>query len=153
MAIGLNFLSKTSGMKDIMSPSKTNDVSKTGSSQSNSSIFASNPQSSSSSNKTDMASMNTSDLIKYVYQNNANVDIKDNTGSKKGKSDEANNVKLPVTVEYGDEKFGASGKKFDDVVKEISAKTHDSVSKVETELKRKYATTKGASGGSLNMQA
>jgi len=158
MAVGLDFLSKTksSGMGSVAAGGASNTQA-AGSGSQSSSIFAQNPNSSSSSNKAegkDMASMNTSDLMKYVYNNTGGkVDIQDKTGEKK--DDNKDNVQLPLTVEYGDEKYTSHGKNLDDVVKEISKKTGDSATKVETELKRKYATTKGAkqAGTSLNMQA
>ena len=154
MAVGLDFLSKTKlgGMKDIMAP-KTGAAGNLGNTGNASSVFG-NMRAENSKQKQDVGNMNTSDLIKYVYQNNGgDVNIQDNSGNKSNK--DQGNVKLPAIVEYGNEKFAGNGKKLDDIVKDIAKKTGDSQMKIETELKRKYATTKGASkaGSFLNMQA
>lgn len=90
-----------------------------------------------------MAEMGSSDLIKHVYQNCPQVNPQDKS------SGDENSLKLPITVEYGNEKFPAMNKSEDEVVKNIAKKTGDSEMKVRSELKRKYANTKG---GSLNMQ-
>jgi len=155
MAVGLDFLSKTKlgGMKDIMAP-KTGAAGNLGNTGGTSSIFG-HMTAAAEKSKQDVGNMNTSDLIKYVYQNNGgDVNIQDNSGEKSGNKDQ-NNLQLPAIIEYGNEKFPGNGKKLDDIVKDIAKKTGDSTMKIETELKRKYATTKGASkaGSFLNMQA
>lgn len=154
MAVGLDFLSKTKlgGMKDIMAP-KTGAAGNFGNAGAISSIFGNN-QASGAKPKQDIGNMNTSDLIKYVYDNNGgNVDIQDKTGGKDDKNKD--NVQLPAIVEYGNQKFPNNAKNLDALVKEIAQKTGDSTMKIESELKRKYATTAGASkaGKLLNMQA
>ena len=155
MAVGLDFLSKTKlgGMKDIMAP-KTGAAGNLGNAGASQSIFGNN-QAAGAKEKQSLGNMNTSDLIKYVYENNGgNVDIQDKTGGKDDKNNK-DNVKLPAIVEYGNEKFPNNAKNLDDLVKEIANQTGDSTMKIKSELKRKYATTAGASkaGQLLNMQA
>ena len=89
-----------------------------------------------------MADMSTSELIKNMYGNN--VEIQDKTNG------EQKSMKLPITVEYGNDKFPAMGKQQDEVIDMICKKTGDSKMKVESELKRKYANPAGTS---LNMNA
>ena len=89
-----------------------------------------------------MVDMSTSELIKNMYGNK--VEIQDKTNG------EQKAMKLPRTVEYGNEKFPAMGKQQDEVIDMICKKTGDSKMKVESELKRKYANPAGTS---LNMQA
>ena len=139
-------------MKDIMAP-KVGAAGNLGNANASQTIFGNN-QAAGAKQKQDIGSMNTSDLIKYVYENNGgNVDIQDKTGGKDDKNKD--NVKLPAIVEYGNEKFPNNAKNLDALVKEIAQKTGDSTMKIESELKRKYATTAGASkaGALLNMQA
>ena len=141
MAVGFQFLAKTSSLQ------RNNNVSHVAARNNNSNTNSVQNQKTSNAQKTDMASMSTSDLIKDVYNNQPNVNIQDNTGEDETKPDE---VKLPLTVEYNNCQFSTHGKKFEDLVKEISKKTHDSTCKVESELKRKYTTV---TGGSINMNA
>ena len=85
MAVGLDFLSKTKlgGMKDIMAP-KTGAAGNLGNTGGTSSIFG-HMTAAAEKSKQDVGNMNTSDLIKYVYQNNGgDVNIQDNSGEKSG---------------------------------------------------------------------
>ncbi len=143
MAIGLDFLSKTK--MGALQNAKNNSSVNTNPNNGTNSIFANQNKKTDKNESVDMANMATSDLIKYVYQNNGgDVDIQNKTnGNKDG-------IKLPITVEYGDKEFAAKGKEFNQVVNEICQKTGDSKSKVESELKRKYSSSTGTS---LNMQA
>ena len=147
MAIGFNFLSKTK-MGSLQNagnantnPQKTNN--------NNANIGEALANNANKKENADMANMSTSDLIKYVYQNNGSApNVKD---KKSGDAPD----KLPVNVEYNNQKFDTYGKGLKDVAKEIAQKTGDSSLKVESELKKKYLTsTKGAAKGiSLNLQA
>ena len=140
MAVGVDFLSKTKigGMKDIMG---VNSTSKAGTSQNTgatNSIFANN-KSQKAEEKPDVANMDSSSLLKYVYGN----------GFKN------NDIQLPTTVEFNGQNYSTNGDKFDDVVKDICKQTGESKATVESELKKKYISSSGAQGKgtSLNMQA
>ena len=131
MALGVDFLSKTKagGMKDIMSTKGTAQAQKAGAAKS---IFAA-AQAQKAENKADVANMDSSSLINYVYNNG----FKNN-------------------VEFGGQKFETNGHKFNDVVADICRQTGESKTTVESELKKKYITAGGAGGQkgtSLNMQA
>ena len=139
MALGVNFLSKTKigGMKDIMGV-KTQGASSAG--QNNvdlSSALANNNKKAEA--KPDVASMDSSSLLNYVYNN----------GFKN------NEINLPSRVEFNGQNFDTHGEKFDKVVKEICKQTGEGRAVVESELKKKYVAAGGAQGKgtSLNMQA
>ncbi len=88
------------------------------------------------------------DLMKSVY-GAEKPEIQDKSDGKE------KDMVLPAVVEYGNEKYSGYGKDDKAIIDDICKKTGDSKSKVESELKRKYGNTKGASGAgtSLNMQA
>ncbi|MCR4881390.1 MAG: hypothetical protein K6A44_05495 [bacterium] len=141
MAVGVDFLSKTKigGMKDIMSTQSTQKSGAAQKSGATNSIFA-NSQSQKTEQKADVANMDSSSLINYVYNN----------GFKN------NDIQLPNSVEFKGQDFATNGKKFDDVVKDICKQTGESKVSVESDLKKKYIQAGGASGQkgtSLNMQA
>lgn len=99
-------------------------------------------------NNVDVTQMNTSELMKHVYNNQPEQSSQAET--KENKKD----VILPATVEYNDQKFSSVNKDLDKIVDEIVKKTGDSKTKVETELKRKYANPNAAKTGThLNMSA
>lgn len=144
MALGFNvdFLKKTAGAGLTQGAKATQGAS------------AQNPQDVSNAlaggekaqNNVDVTQMNTSDLMKHVYNNKPEVNSAENKNDKE--------VILPATVEYNDQKFSSVNKDLDKIVDEIVKKTGDSKTKVETELKRKYANPNAAKTGThLNMNA
>ena len=140
MAVGVDFLSKTKigGMKDIMG---ANGASKAGASKNaaaTNSIFANNKAQKTEA-KEDVANMDSSSLLKYVYNN----------GFKN------NDIKLPNTVEFNGRDYSTNGNKFDQVVRDICKQTGESKATVESALKKKYISAGGAQGKgtNLNMQA
>jgi len=109
-----------------------------------------------SAQKADLGNMNTSELMKYVYNNKAGQgeEAQAQAGDKQEKQGNEKAVILPAVVEYNNEKFPANGQELDKVVDEIVKKTGDSKSKVESELKKKYANPAAAKTGTqLNMSA
>ena len=131
MAVNLEFLSKTKmgAMKDIIgakSAAQRPNVNQ-----------ARGQKTEDKQPKADLANMNSSDLMKYVYNN---------TGGQNN-----NELKVPARVDYNNQKFDTSGKTFDDAVKHIAEQTGDSKFKIEQELKKQCGM--GTSGGSLNFQA
>lgn len=140
MAVGVDFLSKTKigGMKDIMGAKTTSNAGATQNTGLTNSIFANN-KSQKTEKKADIANMDSSSLLKYVYNNGF-----DN-----------NNIQLPNNVEFNGQNYSTNGQKFDDVVKDICKQTGESKATVESELKKKYVSTGGTQGKgtSLNMQA
>ena len=148
MAIGFNFLSKTKmGALQNAGAVNTNNAQQTNNNNNIGEALANNGAK--KQDNADMANMSTSDLIKYVYQNNGSQ-----PNIKNKKSEDGEN-KLPVNVEYNNQKFSTQGKGLKEVAKDIALKTGDSSLKIESELKKKYLTsTKGAAKGfSLNLQA
>ena len=137
MAVSLEFLSKTKmgAMKDIMA-SKSNAGIQQKQNGNNNQIFGQKTQD--KQPKADLANMNSSDLMKYVYNNTA------------GQQDN-NSMTVPARVDYNNQKFNTNGKTFDDAVKMIAEQTGDSTSKIEQELKKQCGAK--TSGGSLNFQA
>ena len=119
MALGVDFLSKTKigGMKDIMSNTKTNAGQ---GSSSVGSLFNSVPKQQKAESKPDVANMDSSSLLKYVYENGF-----DN-----------NQIKLPATVEFDGQEFPTHGQKFDTVVRDICLQTGQGKTTVEAELKK-----------------
>lgn len=140
MAVGVDFLSKTKlgGMKDIMGVKKASNAGAAQNTNATNSIFANN-KSQKAEAKPDVANMDSSSLLKYVYNN----------GFKN------NEIKLPNTVEFNGQDYSTSGQKFDDVVNAICKQTGESKATVESELKKKYVSAGGTQGKgtSLNMQA
>ena len=140
MAVGVDFLSKTKigGMKDIMGAKSTSGTSSTQNTGVTNSIFANN-KSQKTEEKADVANMDSSTLLNYVYNN----------GFKN------NDIQLPGTVEFNGQSFSTNGDKFNDVVKDICKQTGESKATVESELKKKYISASGTQGKgtSLNMQA
>lgn len=140
MAIGVDFLSKTKagGMKDVMGVKTASNAGAAQKSGATNSIFANN-KSQKAEEKPDVANMDSSSLLKYVYNN----------GFKN------NDIQLPNTVEFKGQDFQTDGHKFNDVVKDICKQTGESKATVESELKKKYISAGGTQGKgtSLNMQA
>lgn len=139
MAVGVDFLSKTKigGMKDIMGVKTQSGTNVNQSSNNLSTALANNNKKAAA--KPDVASMDSSTLLKYVYGN----------GFKN------NEIKLPENVEFKGHDFPTNGKNFDDVVKNICKQTGEGKVVVEAALKKKYVKAGGAQGKgtSLNMQA
>ena len=139
MAVGVDFLSKTKigGMKDIMG-TKPQSGANVGPSTNNLSTALANNNKKAAA-KPDVANMDSSTLLKYVYDN----------GFKN------NEIKLPTNVEFKGQDFPTNGKKFDAVVRDICKQTGEGKAVVESELKKKYIQAGGAQGKgtSLNMQA
>ena len=103
----------------------------------------------------DLTKMSTSDLMKHVYGNNAgqNAEAEQSAGKQEKSGNEKPYI-LPATVEYNNQKFPSQGQDLDKVVDEIVKQTGDSKSKVETELKKKYANPAAIkAGGQLDMNA
>ena len=140
MAVGVDFLSKTKigGMKDIMGAKSASGAGASQNTGATNSIFANN-KSQKTEAKADVANMDSSSLLKYVYNN----------GFKN------NDIQLPNSVEFDGQEYSTNGKKFDDVVKDICKQTGESKATVESELKKKYISAGGTQnkGTNLNMQA
>ena len=101
----------------------------------------------------DMTQMSTSDLMKHVYGNMAGQE-QEAKANFKPSDKEQKAYNLPATVEYNNEKFSANGQDLEKTAAEIAKKTGDSQSKVETELKKKYANPAASKKGlQLNMNA